>query len=366
MRSSAKGTRGVVSSAHPLASAAGVNAMKAGGNAVDAAVATSLALGVVAPAFSGIGGGGFLLVRLKDEEAFYVDYREVAPRAARPDMFVLDAEGEPEGFANSLGYRAAGVPGTVAGLTFALENYGRLKFRDVASPAIEYARRGFAVSRLLGYIMSNNVDNAALKLRRFPETGRNWLSQGRTYRTGERKVSADLANSLELIGREGKDAFYQGSLARAVVRDMSKNGGLFDESDLARYEVKVRRPVTGSYRGFDVCTMPPPSMGGLAIVQLLNILENMDISGTGLNTAETIAAMAKAISVIWPSLKRDVSDPGFSTSDVAALSSKDYAAKLWFGRGERGGSARKRRRKPDDPPQRGRRGRERRRDHRID
>ncbi len=330
------GRKGVVSSAHPLASAAGVRAMRAGGNAIDAAVAASLALGVVAPAFSGIGGGGFLLVRLKDSEALYVDYREVAPRRARPEMFELDSEGEPLGFANSMGYRSVAVPGTVAGLTYALENFGRLKFSEVASPAIDYARKGFAVSPLLGYIMSNNVDNASLKFRRSPETSRNWLKQGRTYRAGERKLSADLAGSLELICREGSDAFYHGRIAKALTGGMSKNGGLIDESDLSRYTVKVRRPVTGSYRGLEVCAMPPPSMGGLAIVQLLNIFEDMDLGGTGLNTAETIETMAKAISVVWPALRRGVADPDFLVSDIDTLSSKDYAAKLWFGRGERG------------------------------
>jgi gamma-glutamyltranspeptidase/glutathione hydrolase len=310
--------------------------MKAGGNAVDAAVAASLALGVVAPAFSGLGGGGFLLVRLKDGEALYLDYREVAPRRAGPEMFELDSEGEPVGFANSMGYRSVAVPGTVAGLVYALENFGRLKFPEVAAPAIEYARKGFVVSPLLGYIMSNNVDNASLKFRRSPETARNWLKQGRTYRQGETKLSADLAGSLELICREGIDAFYHGRIAKALAGDMSKNGGLIDESDLASYKVKIRRPVTGSYRGLEVCAMPPPSMGGLAIVQLLNILENMDLAGTGLNTAETIATMAKAISVVWPGLRRGVGDPDFLASDLKTLSSKDHAAKLWFGRGERG------------------------------
>ena len=154
------------------------------GNAIDAAVATSLALGVVAPAFSGIGGGGFLLVRLRDSEALYVDYREVAPGAARPGMFELDSQGEPVDFANSMGYRSAAVPGTVAGLTYGLERFGRLKFREVAAPAIEYARKGFAVSPLLGYIMSNNVDNASLKFRRSAESSRNWLKDGRTYTRG--------------------------------------------------------------------------------------------------------------------------------------------------------------------------------------
>jgi gamma-glutamyltranspeptidase/glutathione hydrolase len=329
----------VVASAHPLASAAGLKALKRGGNAVDAAVATSLALGVVAPAFSGIGGGGFFLVHLKGGETVYLDYREVAPRASKPDMFRLSEDGVPLGFANSMGYRAVGVPGTVAGLTHALENYGRLKFKDVASYAIEYARKGFEVSRFLGYILSNNVDNASIKVRTFPETGRNWLKQGRTYRAGETKQSKDLAESLGLIGQEGKDVFYCGRLAEAIIDDMSKNGGLVDGSDLRRYSVKVRKPVTGSYRGFEVHAMPPPSLGGIAIIQLLNIFEDIDMSGSGLNTAETIASMAKAISVVWPNLRKQIADPDFLPSDITRLASKDHAARLWFGRGERGASS---------------------------
>ncbi|MDA4113892.1 MAG: gamma-glutamyltransferase [Thaumarchaeota archaeon] len=325
-----------VASAHPLASAAGLKVLKKGGNAVDAAVATSLALGVVAPAFSGIGGGGFFLVHLRGEETLYIDYREVAPRASRPDMFELDEEGEPIDFASSMGHRAVGVPGTVAGLTHALENYGRLKFSDVASYAIDYARKGFAVSRFLGYIISNNVDNASQKLRRFPETGRTWLRQGRTYRTGERKLSKDLADSLELIGREGRDAFYSGPLATAIAGEISKKGGEMDGSDLAQYSVEVRKPVTGSYRGLEIHTMPPPSMGGLAMLQLLNIFENMDLGSMRLNTAESIAAMAKGLAVVWPVLRREVADPESHAIDLERLSSKEYAARLWFSRGERG------------------------------
>jgi gamma-glutamyltranspeptidase / glutathione hydrolase len=329
---------GAVASAHPLASAAGLKVLKKGGNAVDAAVATSLALGVVAPAFSGIGGGGFFLVHLTGSETLYIDYREVAPGTSRPEMFELDEDGEPVDFASSMGYRAVGVPGTVAGLTYALENYGRLKFGDVASYAIDYARKGFAVSRFLGYIISNNVDNASLKLRRFPETGRNWLKQGRTYRTGEKKLSRDLAASLELIGREGRDAFYSGPLASAIADEMAKNGGPIDGSDLARYSVKVRKPVTGSYRGLEVHTMPPPSMGGLAIVQMLNILENVDLGSMRLNTAESIGAVAKGLAAVWPVLRREIADPDFQSADIGKLGSKEYAAKLWFGRGERGAS----------------------------
>ncbi len=330
------GKRAVVSTAHPLASAAGLRILKKGGNAVDAAVAASLALGVVAPAFSGMGGGGFLLTHPKGGETLYLDYREVAPRACRPDMFELDEDGEPSGFANSMGHLAVAVPGTVAGLSIALERYGRLKFREVASPAIGYAREGFAVSRFLGRIMSNNVDNASLKIRRFPGTGKNWLKGGRTYRVGERNRSRELAASLGLVAREGQDAFYGGSIAKAIADEMSRNGGLVDESDLARYSIKERKPVEGSYRGLVVHAMPPPSLGGIALIQLLNILESMDVGAMGLNTPETIAALAKALSVVWPPLRKELGDPDFLSLDVGKLCSKEYAARLWFARGERG------------------------------
>jgi gamma-glutamyltranspeptidase/glutathione hydrolase len=310
--------------------------MKAGGNAVDAAVATSLVLGVVAPAFSGVGGGGFLMVRLKDEDTLYVDYREKAPRKAKPGMFGLDAEGRPKDFGNSMGYRAVAVPGTIAGLTYALENYGSMSFRDVASHAISFARKGFVVSPYMGAIMSSNVDNTVQKFRRFGETGREWLKDGRPYRKGESKVSENFARTLELFSEDGKDAFYRGGLARAIARDMSANGGLVDEKDLAAYSVEERKPVKGTYRGFEVHAMPPPSLGGVAIIQLLNIFEDIDLAGMGLNSADTIAAMAKALGVIWPDLRKKVGDPSFVDVDAERLVSKEYAAALWFGRGERG------------------------------
>lgn len=337
------GKSGAVASADPLATAAGLRVLKRGGNAVDAAVATSLALGVVAPALSGIGGGGFFLVRPSGGETLYIDYREVAPRASRPDMFPLDGDGSPLGAANSVGHLAVGVPGTVAGLTFALERYGRMKFRDVASPAIQYARRGFPVSRFLAHIMSKDVNGASTKLRRFPESRRAWLRGGRTYRSGAVKRSADLAETLELVATEGRDAFYRGVLARAIAKEMTQNGGRLDEADLGVYDVKVRKPVTGTYRGLEVHSMPPPSLGGVTIVQLLNIFERMDLRESGLNTAATIASMARAISSVWPPLRSQIGDPDFVASDLLRLSSKDYAARLMSGRAERRA-----------PPQRGR------------
>lgn len=326
----------MVASAHPLASEAGVKVLKAGGNAVDAAVATSLVLGVVAPAFSGIGGGGFMMVHLGDEETLYIDYRERAPRRARPDMFELEQDGEVKDFANSMGYLSVGVPGTVAGLTYAIENYGNLKFSQVASHAISFARKGFEISRFLGPIMSNNVDNSMQKFRRFPESGKLWLKDGRAYRTGEIKSNPDFANVIESVANGGPDAFYRGRFAKALADDMANNGGLIDERDLKDYRVEVRKPVEGTYRGLVVNGMPPPSLGGMNVVETLNILENLDISGMGLNTAQTIGAIAKALGVVWPELKKQVGDPAFVKTDVAKLTSKEHAAKAWFRRGDRG------------------------------
>jgi gamma-glutamyltranspeptidase/glutathione hydrolase len=333
------GKNGVVTSAHPLASAAGLSVLKAGGNAIDAAVATSLALGVVAPAFSGIGGGGFMLVRLRDEEALYVDYRETAPRRAKPGMFRADDEGNVKGFANSMGHLSVGVPGTVAGLSYALENYGRMKFSRVAERAISFARNGFEVSPFVGTIMSNNVDNTMQKFRAFPEARRQWLKDGRPYRKGDKKTSSDFAKVLEHISKEGRDGFYAGWPAKAIASEMAANGGLIDEEDLAGYAVQVRWPVRGTYRGLDVRAMPPPSLGGTAIVELLNIFEDLDLGAMGLNSAETISVMAKALRAVWPDVKGRIADPGFIDVDTPLLTSKVHAATLWFGRGERGATA---------------------------
>ncbi len=309
--------------------------MKAGGNAVDAAVATSLVLGVVAPAFSGIGGGGFFMVHLKDEETLYIDYRETAPRGAGASMFPQDGAGAVRDSANSVGYRSVGVPGTIAGLSYALENYGNLKFAEVASQAIAFARHGFEVSPFLGAIMSNEVRDTVRKFTRFPESRNEWLKDGRTYRKGERKVSANYARVLDLVAREGVDAFYRGDVADAIAGDMSRNDGLIDKDDLADYSLQVRKPVKGTYRGYEVHAMPPPSLGGTAIIQLLNIFEGLDMGRMGLNTADTIAAMAKALSVVWPDLRRQIGDPSFVRADTRRLVSKGYAEKLLSGRGRR-------------------------------
>ncbi|MCS4539884.1 MAG: gamma-glutamyltransferase [Thaumarchaeota archaeon] len=334
---SSVGRSGVVASAHRLASEAGLKVLKRGGNAVDAVVATALSLGVVAPAFSGVGGGGFMLVHLgKQGKTLYIDYRETAPAKATRDMFKADADGEAVNLENSMGYRAVGVPGSIAGLTHAIENYGNLKFKDVASHAIEYAKRGFAISKILAYIMANNVDNSFEKFRRFGETGKTWLKDGRPLKAGKMMANKELASALELVTAEGADAFYHGKLGESLVNDMAKNGGLIRDSDLSHYELAERKPVTGTYRDYEVVAMPPPSLGGMAMVQLLNLFENLDLKGMGHNRPETIATMAKALGLVYGNLRKSVADPAFMEVPVERLSSKDFARKLWFGEGERG------------------------------
>lgn len=336
-RVSSVGRSGIVASAHRLASEAGLKVLKRGGNAVDAVVATALSLGVVAPAFSGVGGGGFMLVHLgRKGKTLYIDYRETAPALATPDMFKADADGEAVNLENSMGYKAVGVPGSIAGLTHAIEKYGNLNFKDVASHAVEYARKGFAISKILAYIMANNVDNSFEKFRRFRETGKLWLKDGRPCRAGQMKTNKEFASALEKVCREGASAFYHGELGESLVEDMAKNGGLISSSDLSKYEIAEREPVTGTYREYEVVAMPPPSLGGTAIIQLLNLFENLDLKGMGHNRPGTIATMAKALGLVYANLRKSIADPAFVEVAVEKLTSKNFARKLWFGEGERG------------------------------
>jgi gamma-glutamyltranspeptidase/glutathione hydrolase len=294
-------------------------------------------LGVVAPAFSGVGGGGFLLVHLRKQgKTLYIDYRETAPSKATPGMFKVDEEGEAVNLENSMGYKAVGVPGTIAGMTHAVEKYGNLKFKDVASYAIEYAKKGFAISKILAYIMANNVDNSYEKFRRFKETGKVWLKGGRPFRAGEKKTDKEFASALELVCAQGADAFYQGKIGKALVDDMAENGGLITLADLSKYRIVEKKPVVGTYRDYEVVAMPPPSLGGTAIVQLLNLFENLDLGGMGHNKPETIGTMAKALGLVYSNLRKNVGDPAFADVPVEKLASKNFARKLWFGEGERG------------------------------
>jgi gamma-glutamyltranspeptidase / glutathione hydrolase len=309
---------GMVASVHPLASQAGVDALKAGGNAVDAAVATGFALAVVHPQAGNIGGGGFMLIRMANGTAKFLDYREKAPAAASRDMY-LDAHGNVIPRASTIGYKAAGVPGSVAGLVYANKKYGKLPLRRLIEPAIRLAREGF----ILYYEDAQDFRDKDLAL--FPTSKRILQRNGRYYEQGELFKQPELARTLERIAADS-DTFYKGAVAREFAAEMQKNGGLITVRDLADYEVKEREPLRGTYRGYQILSSPPPSSGGIAIVEALNILEGWPLSTLGSRSADSIHLTAEAFRRAMYDRAEFLGDPDFNRVPVAQLTDKKYAA----------------------------------------
>src|SRR4028119_1760916 len=258
---------GMVSSQERLATEAGLEVLKEGGNAVDAAVTVGFTLAVTLPRAGNIGGGGFMLVHLaKSNETFAIDYREKAPKAASRDMF-LNTSGEVDPEKSQYSYLAVGVPGTVAGLTMALEKYGTISLERALKPAIELAEKGFPVSEGL----HNSLIATKAQMQASPASMDIFYKPGGIpYEVGEILVQKDLAKSLRLIVQEGSKAFYQGAIASAIATDMQANGGLITKEDLAAYKPVIRKPIRGTYRGYDIVSMPLPSSGGVHLVQILN------------------------------------------------------------------------------------------------
>lgn len=310
---------GMVASAHPLASAVGVETLKKGGNAVDAAVATAFALGVVEPHASGIGGGGFILIyTAKNKTITSIDYRETAPRKAGPKMYASSEE-------TKEGHAAVAVPGTVAGLAMALDRFGTMDLKKVMQAAIDIAENGFEVTQLLGHMIENNAG----KLSKFPSAKYIYLREGRAFKAGERLAMKELAKTYRLIAEQGTDVFYKGVLAEAIVNEMESSGkGLISREDLAGYQPVVRRPVEGQYRGYSIYSMGPPSSGGTHVIEILNILEGYDISRSGLNRPETIRLMAEAMKSVFADREKFMGDPDFVKVPLENLLSKEHAAKL--------------------------------------
>ncbi len=308
----------MVASIHELASQAGVQMMKAGGNAVDAAVATGFALAVVHPQAGNLGGGGFLLLRLANGDVHFVDFREKAPAAATENMY-LDAQGNVISDASVIGYKAIGVPGSVAGLVYAEKSYGKLSLEKVIAPAIKLAREGFPLAW-------EDVDELKDKdLARFPESRRIFQRDGNLYQQGEILKQPELANTLERIAKNPDD-FYHGAMARELAAAIQKGGGLVTTDDLARYEVKEREPVRGTYRGYDIISAPPPSSGGVALVEILNILEGFDLAKFGNRSAESIHLTAEAFRRAFYDRAEFMGDPDFARVPVPQLVDKKYAA----------------------------------------
>jgi gamma-glutamyltranspeptidase/glutathione hydrolase len=312
---------GVVASAHPLASKVGLEILQNGGNAIDAAVATAFALGVVEPYASGIGGGGFMLIYLaKTGEVVTIDYREQAPGRANAKMFQRLGPAKLK-----MGYSSVAVPGTVAGLTLALEKYGTMELPHLLNPAIQLAEKGFPVTPLLSGMIANN----ASKLSKFPASAKIFLKHGRPFKVGEQLYQKDLAETYRLISEHGPEVFYQGTIASSIADAMKLSGtGLITLADLEDYKAFIKPPVKGTYRGYEIISMGPPSSGGTHIIQLLNILEGFDFGHISLNSPKSIAIMAEAMKKVFSDRAKFMGDANFIQIPLEMLLSKEYADKL--------------------------------------
>jgi gamma-glutamyltranspeptidase / glutathione hydrolase len=316
---------GMVASQEAVATQVGVEILKAGGNAVDAAVAVGFALAVTLPEAGNLGGGGFMVIHYaKSGQTIAIDYRERAPAAATRDMF-LDAEGNADPKKSLFSPLGIGVPGTVAGLALALDRYGTMSLADVIRPAIRLADNGVTVSAELSESLKANRE----RLQQFPSTTAVFYKRdGTDYEPGDRLSQPDLARSLRAIAAKGPSAFYKGEIAQQIAEEMRNSGGLITEADLAAYEAKIREPVTGTYRGYDIYSMPPPSSGGTHIVEILNILEGYDIAASGAGSAETIHRMSEAMKHAYADRSVYLGDSDFVDVPLAGLTSKDYAEEL--------------------------------------
>ncbi len=312
----------VVTSQH-LASEIGIEILKRGGNAVDAAVAVGYALAVANPCCGNIGGGGFATLHLADGRDIFLNFREKAPLAATEKMY-LDAKGEVVPDLSLKGYLAAGVPGTVLGLDTLLSKYGTMKRADVMAPAIKLAEEGFKLDQ-------GDIDILATGTKAFaaaPNVAETFLNAGNAWKTGEVLVQKKLAATLKQIASTGPDAFYKGAIADQVVAASAANGGVFTKKDFEDYSVEELAPVKCTYRGFEVISSPPPSSGGTTLCEILNILEGYPLHDMGFHSAASVHVMAEAMRHAFVDRNFELGDPDFVKNPVDRLTSKDYAAAI--------------------------------------
>lgn len=315
---------GMVVSADSIATEVGISILRGGGNAIDAAVAVGFALAVTYPVAGNIGGGGFMVIRLANGEEITLDYREKAPSLATRDMY-LDSSGN---FIESLaqdGILAGGVPGSVSGMLTALDKFGTMKREQVIGPALKLAKEGFYLS----IPTANSFKKYNKSFNRYPSTAKIFTKNGEPLEENELFIQTDLARSLELIIKEGTKGFYSGETAEKIVSHMKKEHGLISLEDLAKYETVLRKPVTGSYRGYKIISMPPPSSGGVALIQLLNILENVDLKSLGHSSPEYLHYLVEAMRRVYADRSEYLGDPDFYKVPMKELISKEYAKKLF-------------------------------------
>ena len=324
-RNAVRGKNGVIASSSELASRVGVEALKNGGNAVDAAVATAFALAVTWPTAGNIGGGGFLVYYGADGETTTFDFREKAPLAAKEDMY-LGEDGFVRYNSNHEGILAIGVPGTVAGLELAHQKLGALDWADLVAPAVRLARDGIPIT----WKLHDDFKGRQERWEKYPSSAKIFLKgDGFFYEPGEKWVQQDLANTLERIQQHGKAGFYRGETASLIADFMKENGGIITLEDLEQYEAVEREPIRGSYRGYEIVSMPPPSSGGIALVQMLNILEGYDLATAGHNSARYLHLLTESMRRAYADRARYLGDPDFNEDmPIERLISKAHAESL--------------------------------------
>ena len=330
----AQGQKGVVATAKPDSAQVGLDILKKGGNAVDAAVAIGFAQGVLEPNANGLGGGGFMTIKLANmKEAIVIDFREVAPAAATADMYKFGADGKMLGAtkadgttfaagATVVGGLASGVPGDVAGLLYALEHYGSKKLTraQIMQPAIDWCMKVPVTANLAGSI-KDNYD----KFRLFPAAEKLYLNDGLPFEVGDIIKNTDLQRTLKIIQREGAKGFYEGEIAAKIAAEIQAEGGIITVDDLKNYKVQVRVPATGTYRGYTIISTPPASSGGTHVVELLNIMENYNLGALGPNTAKALHYWAEAMKLVYADRAQYMADTAFVKVPVQGLTSKEYA-----------------------------------------
>jgi len=316
---------GMVSTQEAIATRVGVEILKRGGNAVDAAVAVGFAMAVTYPQAGNLGGGGFMMIYLADQKkTLALDYREMAPAKSHRNMF-LDKEGNVDNIKARFSHLSSGVPGTVAGMVHALENYGTMSLKEVIAPAVKLAEQGFVVSTHL----HNSLKNSKGRLSKIASTRKIFYpKQNKAPLIGDILVQKDMAWTLKQISNEGRKAFYQGKVAEKISADSLKNGGIITMEDMANYKVLERTPVTGDYRGYQVISMPPPSSGGLHLIQMLNILEGWDLKNHGHQSSKSINLIAESMKRAYSDRSVHLGDPDFYDVPVETLTSKQYARDL--------------------------------------
>jgi len=322
----AQGANGVVAAAKPEASQVGVEILKKGGNAVDAAIATAFALHVLEPNASGIGGGGFMIIKMANmPKAVVVDFRESAPAAAHDKMY-LGADGKVIPKSTYEGGLSVGVPGEVKGLLYAFDKYGsgKLSRMDIVQPAIAWALKGVPVTVNLAQIIKDNFE----KLVKYENGAKIYLDEGLPYEVGDSFTNLDYANTLAKVGIYGEDAIYKGEIAKAIADEVQKRGGMLTVEDLANYQIKIREPVEGTYRGYKILSVPPASSGGTHLVQMLNIMENFDVAKSVQGSAANAHLWAETLKMTFADRSKYMADTDFVKVPLAGLTSKAYAKTL--------------------------------------